>query len=75
MTSGGTEENVVDANGALVTTSLCHVHVHLDKAFLFSDEMYADLMPKEGTFEEAMELGRRAKERFTREDLVRRGGW
>ncbi|KAG8527071.1 uncharacterized protein KY384_008500 [Bacidia gigantensis] len=67
--------DILDARGCLITPSLCHPHVHLDKAFLMSDPKFADLKLERGDFAEAMELGRKAKERFSHEDLTRRGRW
>ena len=68
--------NFLDArNGGIITQSLCHAHIHLDKAFLMSDPKYEDLSIKKGDFDEAMALGKKAKERFEAEDLLRRGKW
>lgn len=36
--------------------SLCHPHIHLDKAFLLSHPKYADLQIEKGDFAEAMKL-------------------
>ena len=69
------KEYAIDARDCLVTPSLCHCHVHLDKAFLMSDEKFQDLLLVEGGFEKALRLGGRAKERFERSDLLRRGRW
>ena len=68
-----TEE--IDANGYLVAPSLCHAHVHLDKCFLLSDLKYSDLEIIKGDFTEAMALTGKAKQRFERDDLLRRGKW
>ncbi|KAI7078014.1 hypothetical protein KC352_g41818, partial [Hortaea werneckii] len=46
----------IDARGAIVTPSLCHPHIHLDKAFLLSHPKYAHLQLQRGDFAEAMEL-------------------
>jgi cytosine/adenosine deaminase-related metal-dependent hydrolase len=59
--------------GALLAPSLCHPHVHLDKAYLLGHPKYADLEIKKGTFDEAMDLTSNAKARFTPEDLRERG--
>ena len=68
--------NSLDArNGGIITPTLCHAHMHLDKAFLTSHPKYADLALEQGGFEEAMDLGRKAKERFEETDLVERGKW
>ena len=69
------ESVAIDADSHLVTPSLCHAHVHLDKAFLTSDPKYADLRLEKGGFAEAMEIGTRAKKRFDMEDLLTRGKW
>lgn len=66
---------VLDARNCLIAPSLCHAHVHLDKCFLLSDPKYADLEIIEGDFAEAMELTSKAKARFEKNDLVRRGQW
>lgn len=67
---------LIDARkGGIVTQSLCHAHIHLDKAFLMSDAKYEDLKIQKGGFDEAMALGKKAKERFETEDLLRRGKW
>jgi cytosine/adenosine deaminase-related metal-dependent hydrolase len=44
------------ADERLVTPSLCHPHIHLDKCFLLQHPKYADLQIKKGHFAEAMEL-------------------
>ncbi|KAI7625964.1 Metallo-dependent hydrolase [Hortaea werneckii] len=63
----------IDARGAIVTPSLCHPHIHLDKAFLLSHPKYAHLQLQRGDFAEAMELTGQAKAMFEREDLLERG--
>ena len=68
-------ENVLDATNCLIAPSLCHAHVHLDKCFLLSDPKYADLEIVEGDFAEALELTSKAKARFGKDDLIRRGQW
>ncbi|EMD00400.1 hypothetical protein BAUCODRAFT_62230 [Baudoinia panamericana UAMH 10762] len=68
-----TEHNVIDAKGALLAPSLCHPHVHLDKAYLLSHPKYADLQIERGDFAEAMELTSRAKAQFEHLDLLERG--
>ena len=72
---GYKEPVAIDADSHLVTPSLCHAHVHLDKAFLTSDPKYADLRLEKGGFVEAMAIGTEAKKRFEMEDLLRRGKW
>ncbi|KAL2432197.1 hypothetical protein ABEF95_004841 [Exophiala dermatitidis] len=58
----------------LLLPSLCHPHVHLDKAYLLtSDFHYADLTPRSGSFTEALALTARAKKRYTPDDLYLRG--
>lgn len=76
--SGSTEyplDTTIDARNHLIAPSLCHPHVHLDKCFLLSDPKYADLEIIKGDFAEAMELTSRAKARFEKDDLLRRGRW
>ncbi|KAK4693037.1 cytosine/creatinine deaminase, partial [Lecanoromycetidae sp. Uapishka_2] len=68
-------DTALDARNHLIAPSLCHAHVHLDKCFLFSDPKFADLETIKGDFAEAMDLTSKAKERFEREDLLRRGKW
>lgn len=57
----------------LLAPSLCHPHVHLDKAFLLSHPKYAHLQIEKGTFPEAMELTSKAKADFKEDDLLQRG--
>jgi len=57
----------------LLAPSLCHPHVHLDKAFLLSHPKYAHLQIEKGTFPEAMELTSKAKADFEEDDLLQRG--
>jgi len=64
---------VVDGKGGLLAPSLCHAHVHLDKCFLLQDEKYQDLTIVNGDFAEAMSLGGQAKQRFTVDEVFRRG--
>ena len=66
---------VLNAPNHLIAPSLCHAHIHLDKCFLLSDPKYADLEIINGDFAEAMELTSKAKQRFERDDLLRRGKW
>ncbi|KAL6708944.1 hypothetical protein ACN47E_002071 [Coniothyrium glycines] len=65
--------SVLHAGNRLIAPSLCHAHVHIDKAFLLQDEKFSDLQIERGDFKEAMELGSKAKARFSEEDLLRRG--
>ena len=64
---------MIGAAGALVAPSLCHPHVHLDKAFLLAHTRYSHLQIEEGTFAEAMELTSQAKANFEHADLLERG--
>jgi len=64
---------VIDGKGGLLAPSLCHAHVHLDKCFLLQDEKYQDLTIVNGDFAEAMALTGQAKQRFTEDDVFRRG--
>jgi len=66
-------EGVLDAEGRLITPSLCHAHIHLDKCFLLQDPRFSDLQIVKGDFNEAMSLTSKAKSRFTSADLLRRG--
>lgn len=70
-----TPEKVLDARNCLVAPSLCHAHIHLDKCFLLSDPKFADLEIVKGDFAEAMEITAKAKARFDKDDLLRRGKW
>ncbi|TKA81528.1 hypothetical protein B0A55_02984 [Friedmanniomyces simplex] len=64
---------VIDAQHALLTPSLCHPHIHLDKAYLLSHPKYSHLLMERGGFAEAMELTGKAKAQFTHQDLLERG--
>ena len=63
----------VDGKGALLAPSLCHPHVHIDKAYLLSHPKYAHLQMDKGDFEEAMSLTGEAKGSFEEFDLLERG--
>jgi cytosine/adenosine deaminase-related metal-dependent hydrolase len=65
--------NSINGNGALLGPSLCHPHVHLDKAFLLPHPKYAHLQVEKGDFQEAMDLTGKAKSQFQHEDLLERG--
>jgi cytosine/adenosine deaminase-related metal-dependent hydrolase len=67
------EPGVLEGNGKLITPSLCHAHIHLDKCFLLQDSKFSDLQITKGDFAEAMELTSKAKARFSKSDLLRRG--
>lgn len=60
---------------ALLLPALAHPHIHLDKAHVHSAREYSHLMPKEGSFGEALALNTQAKEGFTQTDLIQRGEW
>ena len=70
-----TSARVLDARNCLIAPSLCHAHIHLDKCFLTSDPKFAGLEIVNGDFAEAMEVTAKAKARFDRDDLLRRGKW
>ncbi|KAI4127672.1 MAG: hypothetical protein LQ347_004510 [Umbilicaria vellea] len=74
-TSRLADPRVLPARGCFVAPSLCHPHIHIDKAFLLSSPRYADLAIETGTFDEAMKVTAAAKARFTHEDLLQRMGW
>lgn len=65
--------NSINADSALLAPSLCHPHVHIDKAFLLSHPRYAHLQIEKGDFDEAMELTSQAKANFTQNDIIERG--
>lgn len=65
--------NTISGCGALLGPSLCHPHIHLDKAFLLSHPRYAHLQPQSGDFKEAMTLTGSAKADFEHADLLERG--
>lgn len=68
-------KEVLNAGNCLIAPSLCHAHIHLDKCFLLSDCKFADLEIVKGDFAEAMEITAKAKARFDKDDLLRRGKW
>ncbi len=74
-TSSHTSETVLDARNSLIAPSLCQAHIHLDKCFLLSDPKFSDLEIIKGDFAEAMEITAKAKARFDKDDLLRRGKW
>ncbi|KAI1332248.1 hypothetical protein F5Y16DRAFT_172735 [Xylariaceae sp. FL0255] len=59
----------------LLLPPLCHPHIHLDKPYILTANHpdFADLVPITGQFHEALALTSAAKERYTPEDLFRRG--
>ena len=71
--SSTSPKTTIHGNGGLLAPSLCHPHIHLDKAYLLSHPKYADLCVEKGGFQEAMALTGSAKARFDREDLLERG--
>ncbi|OIW27283.1 amidohydrolase [Coniochaeta ligniaria NRRL 30616] len=60
---------------SLLLPSLCHPHLHLDKAYLLTSNnpTYAHLAPKTGTFSEALTTTAQAKSLYTEDDLYLRG--
>ena len=74
-TSPNTYKTTLNAMNCLIAPSLCHAHIHLDKCFLLSDPKFADLEIVKGDFAEAMEITAKAKARFEKDDLLRRGQW
>ena len=73
--TSNTHKSTLDATNCLIAPSLCHAHIHLDKCFLLSDPKFADLDIVKGDFAEAMEITAKAKARFEKDDLLRRGKW
>lgn len=69
------DPHVIDGRNAFLAPSLCHPHIHLDKCFLLYDPKFADLSIQKGDFAEALSLTSQAKERFSPDDLERRGRW
>ncbi|MCJ1282673.1 hypothetical protein MMC26_001998 [Xylographa opegraphella] len=59
----------------LALPSLCHPHIHLDKAHLNSHPTFADLQPPSSSFASALTTTARAKALFTPADLLTRGNW
>lgn len=59
--------------GALLAPSLCHPHVHIDKAYLLAHPNYSHLQIEKGDFQEAMTLTGKAKSMFEHDDLIERG--
>ena len=69
------DKSTLNATNCLIAPSLCHAHIHLDKCFLLSDPKFADLEIVKGDFTEAMEITAKAKVRFEKDDLLKRGKW
>lgn len=65
--------SAVDGQGGLLAPSLCHPHIHLDKAYLLSHPRHSHLQIEKGDFQEAMDLTGKAKSQFERTDLLERG--
>ena len=65
--------DAIDHHGALLAPSLCHPHIHIDKAYLLSHPKYAHLQIEKGDFQEAMDLTGKAKAHFEHDDLLERG--
>lgn len=63
----------IDGHGALLAPSLCHPHIHIDKAFLLSHPKFSHLQVEKGDFQEAMSLTGQAKSNFEHADLMERG--
>lgn len=66
----------------LLLPPLCHPHIHLDKPYILTSHRppagaqhpdYSDLVPKSGSFQEALANTSAAKTRYTPEDLYLRG--
>nr|POE63045.1 cytosine deaminase [Quercus suber] len=66
-------QTVFDCGSSLIMPSLCHPHIHLDKAFLLSHPSFNDIQIQKGDFAEAMELTSKAKSNFQHVDLIERG--
>jgi cytosine/adenosine deaminase-related metal-dependent hydrolase len=60
LTEHVTSESDSDLGTQFLCPSLCHPHIHLDKAFLLSHPKYADLEIEKGDFAEAMKLTSRS---------------
>ena len=73
--NSNTHKDTLNAMNCLIAPSLCHAHIHLDKCFLLSDPKFADLEIVKGDFAEAMAITAKAKARFEKDDLLRRGKW
>lgn len=66
---------------SLLLPPLCHPHIHLDKPYILTSNRppseahpdYSDLVPKTGSFAEALANTSTAKARYTPEDLYLRG--
>ncbi|KAI0881005.1 Metallo-dependent hydrolase [Annulohypoxylon maeteangense] len=73
--------NIAGEPPKLLLPALCHPHIHLDKPFILTSGRpssntqpdYSDLLPRTGSFEEALTNTSNAKERYTEDDLYLRG--
>jgi cytosine/adenosine deaminase-related metal-dependent hydrolase len=65
--------SMIDGSGSLLAPSLCHPHIHIDKAYLLSHPKYSHLQIVKGDFQEAMSLTGSAKQDFEEWDLLERG--
>lgn len=63
--------NILNGHTALLTPSLTHPHLHLDKPYLLPSSTHP--APRLGTLAEALSLTACAKARFTHSDLLTRG--
>ncbi|KAI0098366.1 Metallo-dependent hydrolase [Daldinia grandis] len=74
-------EHVTSEPPKVLLPALCHPHIHLDKPFILTCNTplsencpdYSDLLPKTGSFGEALSNTSKAKERYSEEDLYLRG--
>lgn len=71
--SADLDTHFIDGKGAFLAPSLCHPHIHLDKAYLLQHPKYAHLQVSSGDFKEAMDLTSKAKAEFEEWDLMERG--
>lgn len=69
----GSHSKSAGLSGAVLAPSLCHPHVHIDKAYLLAHPRYAHLQIEKGDFQEAMDLTAKAKSQFEIDDLLERG--
>ncbi|OJJ47577.1 hypothetical protein ASPZODRAFT_63385 [Penicilliopsis zonata CBS 506.65] len=59
----------------LLLPALTHPHIHLDKAFIHNVQENSHLLPRTGSFQEALSLTAQAKEQITWPDVLERGKW
>ncbi|CEN60053.1 hypothetical protein ASPCAL02494 [Aspergillus calidoustus] len=67
--------NITAPSPPFALPSLVHPHIHLDKPYIHNTPAYSSLLPKTGSFQEALSSTTQAKAQFTRPDLLRRGEW